>query len=393
MTTRSVLLVSTWETACGIAGYTAQLKAALDDLGVATEVFVIDRPALSSFTAADLKEHFAQVALAARGHDLVHIQHEHGFFAGPYGYRVSTDVFASMLAELRNVPAVVVTFHSHPVVPSWRGVSFRKGLQSNAAHLPWRLHIARRFNNGNAHAIAPSRVLRRTLRDSGLRTERVTWIPQGAPVYNDRADLDRTVTKTALGFDAEDRVVALFGFVTSHKGHHVALEALQFLPRTYKLAFVGGPHPLAQEAYYETILTTLAANSDLERRVRLTGYVSHEDVERYLVAADVCILPYLEYGLATSAAVPWALASGRPVVGTRIPALQEIEHDGNCLRLVSPYATRELAAAVLEVDTNEALAKKLVANAEMYTEAVAWPLVGRRHLEMYDTVLARGRAR
>jgi glycosyltransferase involved in cell wall biosynthesis len=263
----------------------------------------------------------------------------------------------------------------------------RQGLRRNASHIPWRVNIARRFNDGNAHAIAPSRILRRTLRESGLRSEHVTWIPQGAPVFDSRADLDRDAVKSTLGFAPDDRIVALFGFVTSHKGHHVALDALQFLPWRYKLVFVGGPHPLAQEAYYENILTWLAANAALASRVRLTGYVSHADVERYLVASDVCIAPYLEAGLATSAAVPWALASGRPVVGTRIPALQEIEHEANCLRLVSPHASRELAAGILEVDTNEALAKTLVTNGQAYVERVAWPVIGQRHADLYNAAL------
>ena len=227
----------------------------------------------------------------------------------------------------------------------------------------------------------------RTLRDSGLRSERVTWIPQGAPVFDSRADLDREAVKATLGFEPDDRIVALFGFVTSHKGHHVALDALQFLPWGYKLVFVGGPHPLAQEAYYETILTWMATNTALASRVRLTGYVPHADVERYLGAADVCIVPYLEAGLATSAAVPWALASGRPVVGTRIPALQEIQHEANCLRLVSPHASRELAAAIVEVDTNEELAKTLVANGQAYVEQVAWPVIAQRHLDFYNAAL------
>jgi glycosyltransferase involved in cell wall biosynthesis len=387
MTERSVLFVSTWETECGIASYTAQLRSSLDELGVPSEVFPIDRRTLNYCTAGDLHAHFAQVAEVARDHDLVHIQHEHGFFAGPYGYRVSTDVFGRLLGTLREQRGVVVTFHSHPVVPTWRGVSWRQGLRRNAAHLPWRMHIARRFNEGNAHAIAPSRVLRRTLRESGLRHDRVTYIPQGAPTFHDGLDVDRDAAKEALGFSRDDRIVVLFGFVTSHKGHNVALDAVPYLPRRYKMVFVGGPHPLANEPYYEALLTTMASDAALARRVRLTGYVPHAQVEQYLAAADVCIVPYLEAGLATSAAVPWALASGRPVVGTRIPALLEVEHEGECLRLVSPHAARELAAAIVEVDTDDELAKRLVTNARLYTEQIAWPVVAHRHVALYHAAL------
>ena len=98
MTERSVLLVSTWRMPPGpaVRDYTAELKRRSTISGCETEIFPIDREELSSFTTADLKDYFARVADAARDHDLVHIQHEHGFFAGPYGYRVSTDVFGSL---------------------------------------------------------------------------------------------------------------------------------------------------------------------------------------------------------------------------------------------------------------------------------------------------------
>ena len=43
--------------------------------------------------------------------------------------------------------------------------------------------------------------------------------------------------------------------------------------------------------------------------------------------------------------------------------------------------------AILEVDTNEELAKTLVANGQAYVERVAWPAIAQQHLDLYNAVL------
>jgi glycosyltransferase involved in cell wall biosynthesis len=251
--------------------------------------------------------------------------------------------------------------------------------------------VARQFNSGTAVAIAPSRVLRRTLLESGLAGDRVVHIPQGAPRFNAVDPRAQAAAKAELGYGPDDRVILLFGFVTSHKGHLVALEALAALPRRYKLAIVGGPHPLSNDGYYDEVLTALTEQPKLAPRVRLTGYVPSDEVQSYFTAADVSIVPYLESKLATSAAAVWALTSGRPVVGSRIPALVEVAEDGDCLRLVTPRAARELAAAIVEVDRDERIAKTLVENAAAYCERTAWPVIAERHVELYEQELNRAR--
>jgi glycosyltransferase involved in cell wall biosynthesis len=384
---RSVLFISTWQTQCGIATYTAGLRDALEGLGVECDVSPIDRRELSYLTRAELHAHFADVARDAARYDVVHIQHETGFFQGAYGYLASTNVFGDLLANLRGRAAVAVTFHSHPVIPTWRGKSWTRAGRQYAAHLPWKTKVARAFNRGSAIAVAPSRVLRRTLLESGLDADRVVHIPQGAPPFNRVAARDQSSAKAELGYAPDDRVVLLFGFITPHRGHEVALDALAALPRRYHLAMVGGPHPLSNDNYYDELLTALTERPQLAPRVRLTGYVPHDEVMSYFAAADVCIVPYLEPRLATSAAAVWALTSARPVVGTKIPALAEIAEEGNCLRLVTPRAAREMAAAIAEVDRDEHVAKTLVTNAQAYCERTAWPVVAQRHLEVYEREL------
>ena len=389
MTARSVLFLSTWQTECGIASFTASLRDALEDLGVECAVRPIDRRAISYLTRRELADYFREATAAGADFDIVHLQHEFGFYGGAYGYRASISMFALALAQLRGRSRGVVTFHTHPAVPTWRDLSWQKTVQRYAARVPWRTQVVREFNRGTATAVAPSRGLRRTLLDSGIEPGRVVYIPQGAPRFDRHGDIDRAAAKAALGYEPDDRVVLLFGFVTEHKGHRLALDAVTVLPEQYKLAIVGGPNPEGSDRTYDKLLQRLFSKRRLRERVRLTGYLPHDQVAAYFAAADFCILPYIPRGPATSAAAAWALASGRPVIGSRVAALAEIEDDGQCIRLVTPNAPRELAAAILEVDGDEEAAKTLVANAEAYCARTGWPEVARQYVELYERELAR----
>lgn len=91
----NVLFITTWDTACGIATYSANLIASLEKQGITVDVF------------SDVKNVSALIKLARNADcDIIHIQHEFG---------ISTDdsVFLSIVSKFRasGIP-VVVTCHS-----------------------------------------------------------------------------------------------------------------------------------------------------------------------------------------------------------------------------------------------------------------------------------------
>lgn len=93
---------------------------------------------------------------------------------------------------------------------------------------------------------------------------------------------------------------------------------------------LGGPHQHANEAAYEHVLASLRKRRSLRGRVHVTGWAPDVEVRAWFDAADVCLAPYTDPGLVTSAAVVWALASGRPLIASRIPVFRELVHDWDC---------------------------------------------------------------
>src|SRR3954449_13344797 len=110
-----VALISTWETDCGIAGYSGKLVPALRDAGIEVDVLSIDRRELAYLTTGEMMAWWDQVAGRCSAADAVHIQHEFAFFAGAYGYSASARVFSHFLKQLRsNRVPVLTTFHTEP---------------------------------------------------------------------------------------------------------------------------------------------------------------------------------------------------------------------------------------------------------------------------------------
>ena len=92
------------------------------------------------------------------------------------------------------------------------------------------------------------------------------------------------------------------------------------------------------------------------------GAVAHEELPRYLNAADVFVLPTLKEGC--SNAIVEALACGIPVISSDRPFNDDILNDGNSLR-INPENVEALAEAIYTLRTN----KRLYAEKKQYALA------------------------
>lgn len=391
-----VTYVSTWDQPCGIAGYTAALKSAVAERGVLTDIRPIDRAGLRYFTLEELSAHYANIANSAADADVVHIQHEFGFFGASYGYRDSLRVLRGFLREIRKRDAAaVVTFHSHPfdfgADPSALGERARHA----ALRAHWRALIAREFKRGEGiGAIAHTRTARRLLIDSGLPSATVHFIHQGVPQPAPSWNCDSAIVKEQLGLAPDVKLLAIFGFLAGYKGYDTAIEALAHLPKDYHLAIVGGQHPFSLEPALDEVMALARRKKKLAERVHVTGYLPVERLRLYQQAADVCLAPYRTVPrVVSSAAVTWALASGKPVVASAIPPFVELNDEAGCVELVRPGAARELADAVLRVDVDPNRRLELITNSLRYAEANSWPHVAQQTVSLYEQLMPAKRSK
>jgi glycosyltransferase involved in cell wall biosynthesis len=391
-----VFQVSTWNIPCGIAGYTKGLINGISEHGIECEVLPIDRQQIKYMSRNEVNLHFDSYAekMLIASPDIIHLQHEFSFFAGSYGLNLSMSTFSRWLKSvLRLKKPVFVTFHTEPTFlrdkyPGVLGLAKKKSLQ-----YLWKSQIALLFNSQkNLHAIVHSKNSRKQFIDSGFKSEKIHIVKQGVTLSHvDTIDSEHKASlKKELGFPENAIVLAMFGFISAYKGYITAIQALELLPKEYYLLIIGMPHPEANDSTFDEIVRILEVSrnsprsKDLHSRVKLAGFIGYEKLQDYYDVVDINLAPYKkDTNLSSSAAITWALSSGKPVIASNISAFAELNEVSSSLQMVAPEAPGELAYRVKEIITDSTLKNHLVANALKYCNSNQWCNIGKDHIELY----------
>ena len=117
----------------------------------------------------------------------------------------------------------------------------------------------------------------------------------------------------------------------------------------------------------------------------MLGAVRHEALPPYHAAADAFVAPALgqeSFGLV----LVEAMAAGLPVVATRIPGYDEVVRDGVDGLLVPPDDPAALAAAILRVLTDPALALRLAGSGKARAAEFSWDRVAAQVEAVYGEI-------
>jgi glycosyltransferase involved in cell wall biosynthesis len=383
-----VLHVATWKTRCGIASCTESLVEKLDFLGVENQVYGISPYDIQSMLDEDVTALTRDIRRQAETCDLVHVQHEFGFFGS--NYLRSLRNFGRLLAALRRSGRpVVVTFHTEPNFPLALPTS-KQAVKESILNRLWWWYVARQFRGRKGcHGLVHTAKGRQILVRSGFGKRNAWTIPMGHELRTLCLDAEhKRQAKLRLGIGPKSVLLSIFGFISSYKGHRIAVEALKCLPKKYVLAVIGGRHPSAGTD--STINQMLLAWRDQDpKRLIITGYADRATIDLYQAATDVCLAPYLPiFNLSASAALTWAITSGRPTIASAIPAFEDIRRRGDCLLTVTPGAACELAWMIESLASNAELQARLVQNAQSFAQANSWDAAAKRSLSIYEAILS-----
>ena len=150
--------------------------------------------------------------------------------------------------------------------------------------------------------------------------------------------------RAQFGIPAEADVVLYVGRLVRDMGLHVLLDALPDLLASHPSArvIVAGASGELQEA-------VASAVARWPGRVILAVDVPEEDLPRFYAAATLVVAPTLGARACGSLVAAEAMASGRPVVASRIGGIPEYVAEGETGLLVPPADPGALVGAVLEL--------------------------------------------
>lgn len=207
---------------------------------------------------------------------------------------------------------------------------------------------------------------------------RLVEIPNGVDI----AALERPVARPELPDSIRAGEYLLFlGRLHPFKGVDVLLQAMVLLSqRSDARLVVAGDGPQREG------LEMLAVSLGIAPRVTFLGAVAGDTRTWLLQNARVVVAP--SRAEAAPLVVLEAQGASRPVVASRLPALEGLIVPDQTGLLVDPEQPAALADALVHVVANPQLADRLGAAGREAASQYAWPAIAARHLALFEQVVA-----
>jgi glycosyltransferase involved in cell wall biosynthesis len=125
----------------------------------------------------------------------------------------------------------------------------------------------------------------------------------------------------------------------------------------------------------------------MAERVRFVGFIPNEDLSRWYREADLLVLPsvYETFGMPLIE----AMASGTPVLATRIGGIPEVVDDGRTGILVEPGSSAQLAQGIKSVIHDDVLLQQMgIEGRRRVVEKFSWEKTVDTLLQYYGEIVS-----
>ena len=170
-----------------------------------------------------------------------------------------------------------------------------------------------------------------------------------------------------------EKVVLCVGAIQKRKNQAMLIRAFRALPDDWTLVLAGSRG-------YESD----AALLDASERIRITGYLTEEEVAAWYARASIFAFPSFDEGFGMP--ILEAMAAGVPVVAGNRSALPEV--CGDAAEQIDPDSEEQLASALLRLATDEARRNELIARGLNRSKQFPWEKAVAKTEAVYDELLA-----
>lgn len=300
--------------------------------------------------------------------DILHYHWLYGLYMARYATPRRTVAFLSRLRLARALGYRIV-WTAHNVLP--HAVSHRSALRP--------LHVAlRRLMMRVADAvIVHCEAGRRELLARFPRRGPTYVIPIGSYAGVYPITLRRTTARAALGLDAAQFVYLFLGNIAAYKGLDRFVTVFQQRASADDVALIAGRNRDA------ALVRRLERAAVGDSRIRLWAqFIPDDEMQRFLLAADVMIAPFER--VLTSSSVMVGLSYGLPVIAPNLGCLPELILPGAGL-IYSAADPAALGHALLDVKTRDLPA--MSTSARRVADGFSWEDIGARTAEVYHACL------
>jgi len=248
-------------------------------------------------------------------------------------------------------------------------------------YLPWRFkEVISKLVLRNADAvIALTEDMKREIRK--ICDKDIYVIPNGVDLERFE-NLSRENIRRKLEITNEQKIVIFAGTLRPIKGVKYLIQAMNIIRQKNTKASL----MLIGDGEERQSLEELVKESNLGDCVTFVGQVPNEEVLEYMAASDVFVLPSLSEGFPL--VILEAMASGLPIVATKVGGLPEIIKEGDNGFLVEPKDSVEITEKVLLLLQGKELRQRIAKNNRQRAKDYAWAKVVDSVEQVYQKVVA-----
>jgi glycosyltransferase involved in cell wall biosynthesis len=210
------------------------------------------------------------------------------------------------------------------------------------------------------------------------------WIEKKTYVVQHGGGIPKTIKNGSQSppelkkLNSKNCCLLFFGRVHPYKGLNVLDKAIRIVRRRgYKITLI-----LAGQGDLDTLF-----NKDINGDIIINRFIGDQEVGRLFETADVVVLPYLS--ATQSGVIPLAYAYGKPVICTKVGALDELVADGETGLLVKAQDDEALADAIISL-ANKDIRQRMGNAARQYIEAhIDWQQIAAKHIEVYQKLVIK----
>jgi glycosyltransferase involved in cell wall biosynthesis len=231
---------------------------------------------------------------------------------------------------------------------------------------------------------------RRRLQEQGIAADRIRVLPHG---LLSTAGAPPSADAPPSAADPMEGIITflLFGKIQPYKGADVLIRAFARLSDAQRaqarMRVIGKPH--MDLAPLQSLARQLGIDPFLSLEPR---FVAEEEIPAVFAPGTVAAFPYRE--IEASGVLSLAIGFGRPIVASRLGGFAETVIEGTHGFLVAPKDDAALAAAMIRLIEDRALAARCARNVAALAGAVpSWDEIARLTHEVYVEAAAQHVAR
>lgn len=282
-------------------------------------------------------------------------------------------------------------YHEESLLRTWRGVIHVAAglvmLRIRGVRVVWTAHNLYPHDGGKdllAHRVVRRLVVKYSCRicvhgraagemvrrEFGVSREKIVILEHGNWIGHYPNTIPRAVARNRLRIEESSFMFLFVGLCRPYKN-------LEYLVRSHadlnddSVLWIVGRFP--SNTYYSAVRKSTDARNDGRVEIR-NGFVSDDELQVYLNACDVVVIPYRE--VLTSGSVMLALSFGRPIIAPNIGALAEVVTE-ECGVLYDPSCEDGLHKAMLSARSRRFRCEAILERARCFS----W----RRSAEIYAT--------